>query len=225
MECEFVLEFVVRHVVCRNTAVQSSPLIVTLPGCLPVTLNCRSATIATITLGQVKRVTFGHSHLLNLKTSFVLVHGHGDPSVRASCSFDFFANSSCPDDATPFVYNVEIGMDRPDGDRFGVLNIVYQLMPLSDFEELMSHPIAPRNSVPGQHSPPTSPGRRISVTKRRSPGRSPRSRASGVELPSLSPTGSSIHDRYLRRNELWIGTHSSTHTRVMYGGLGHNTEF
>jgi hypothetical protein len=217
MESEFVLEFVVRHIVCRNPAVQMSPLIVSIPGCLPVTLNCKSATIGKMTYERGRRLTFSHSHLLNLKSSFVLVQGHGDHSVRASCTFDFFALSSSPDDQIPVVYELEVGMDRPMGDRFGLLTCSFQLMPLPEFQDLLSAQRGPRGS--GLAVAPPSPGRRISVTKQGSPRGSRHGSAPELPLLASRPGAPSIHDRYMRRNEGWIGNRSSTHTESPRGAL------
>jgi hypothetical protein len=100
-------------------------------------------------------------------------------------------------------------MDRPEGERFGILSFVYQLMPQIEFEGLLANPVAPvvspRASALESKSSPT---RRIAVVK----VGSPRSVGSGTELPSLSPQRPSIHERYIRRNGLWMGHHSSTHT-------------
>jgi hypothetical protein len=221
MESEFVLEFVVHHIVCRNTAVRSSPLIVSIPGWPSLTLTTKSATIGKLTFERGRRATFTHSHLLNLKTSFVLVRGHGDGTVRASCELDFFAVASTSDDRIPLVYDVEIGMDRPGGDRFGILALAFQLMPLFEFQELLAIPrptAAVRPTRPERTPDGKSPSKRIFVSKQDSP-RSPAGRSApyvpDLQLsPAVStrPTIPSIHERHMRRNELWVGNHCSTHT-------------
>jgi hypothetical protein len=220
MNEELVLEILVRHIVCRNRAVQSSPMVVNIPGSPSVMLNCKSAAIGKITYDRGKRLTFNSTHLQNLKVSFILVQGHGNHTVRASCTFDFFTTVSSTTETVPTVYDVEIGMDRPAGDRFGVLSFVFQLMKLSEFRDLLCAPTrmmgtTARASAVERNPPSPVSGRRISVTKQTSPRQKSRSMASVQELPLLNASGArppSIHERYIRRNEMWIGHHFATHT-------------
>jgi len=215
MESEFVLEFVVHHITCRNASAQRSPLVITVPACPSLTLNPRSATIGKVAYERGKRIIFGHSHLLDLKTSFILVQGHGDHTARASCEIDFFALASVGDRRVPAVYDVEVGMQRPAGDHFGLLNVSFQIMPLGEFTEILAKPVtAPRSPVRTSDSKPSA--KRISVVKQDSP-RSARAGPCVPEIPLSPPLSSrsgaaSIHERYMKRNELWIGNHCSTHT-------------
>jgi hypothetical protein len=55
--------------------------------------------------------------------------------------------------------------------------------------------------------PAAGPARRISVTKQEAPR--PMSASARSAHPADAP---SIHERYMKRNELWIGNHASTHT-------------
>jgi hypothetical protein len=223
LNTEFVLEFVVRNVSCRNTSVRSSPLMISLPGCPPLPLNARTATIGKITYERGKRVTFSHSHLSNLQALIHLLSGHGDQTIRASCSVDFFNIASVSDDRIPTVYDVEVGMDRPNGDRFGILNIAFQLISLREFSDLICPAqITPRvvkfqvatDAAPAKPSP--APVKRISISKQE-PSRAPSAAIKSAHGPDLShPVSSrsalsSIHERYMKRNELWIGHHASTH--------------
>jgi hypothetical protein len=214
MHADFVLEFVVRHIACGNTAVRSSPVVVSIPGFPSLTLKAKSATIG-------KRITFTHSRLLNLKTSFVLVQGHGDHSVRASCQLDFFAVASTGADRIPIVYKVGIGMDRPSGDRFGVMTVSFQLMPLFEFRDIpaVATPPALVRPTRAERTPDgKAQSNRISVTKQESPRSLSGRSAPFIPALQLAPplshrsTVPSIHERYMKRNELWLGNHSSTRT-------------
>ncbi|OHT07304.1 hypothetical protein TRFO_24561 [Tritrichomonas foetus] len=242
---EFILEFVIHHITCKNTSVRSSPLIVTLAGVPDIVLNAKNATVCKISYEKGKRVSFSHSHLLNLKASFVLVQGHGDPTIRATCSFDFFELTSSADEPTPVVYDVEIGMDKPTGERFGIMNCTFQLMPVYEYKQNIqsqtrfrtSSATTPRN---GLKTP-----RKISLKDQQSPRQpqklyqqSPQSTSLQFsphqtqysqqqpyvpEIPipqkntttsfaSRSNLGGSIHERYMKKNELWLGHHCSTHS-------------
>lgn len=255
---EFVLEFVIHNVVCKNTTVRSSPMVVSLPGCPDITLNAKSATVCKITYEKGKRVSFSHSHLLNLKASFVMVQGHGDQTIRASCSFDFFEIVSSADEQVATVYDVEIGMDKPGGDRFGIMNCSFQLMPAYEFESLgqvypSSRPTTARISrqsslsqtrsavttsrgIPASGlsssrgiatggaatSRTASSARRISVSRAETPRDKTTTTRQTPYIPELNlqaPLSSrsqvgSIHERYMKKNEMWIGNHCSTHSET-----------
>jgi hypothetical protein len=170
-----------------------------------VPLNARGATIGKITYERGKRVTFGHSHLTNLKASIYLVFGHGDQSVRASCSVDFFSIAS--DDLIPVVYELEVGMDRPSGDRFGTLSLSFQLMPLREFQDATSPALTRAIKFPENSA---KPARRISVTKTE-PARPMSATGRSAHAADTRSPVPSIHERYMKRNELWIGNHASTH--------------
>jgi hypothetical protein len=154
---DFVLEFVVDHISCLNTTLASSPLVVTIPGCPAFTLNAKSATINKLTYRRGKRITVNGSQLLNLRILFVLVHSHGDHSVRASCEVDFLKWFDRPDDHIPMVYDLEIGMDRPMGERFGVMSLTCQAIRVDAFRQMLAMPNL-------THIPDS--GRRISVIRK-----------------------------------------------------------
>jgi hypothetical protein len=46
---DFVLEFVVDHILCLNITMTTSPLIVTIAGCPPFTLSAKSSTMNKLT--------------------------------------------------------------------------------------------------------------------------------------------------------------------------------
>lgn len=234
---EFVLEFVVHSIACRNTAVKSSPIVVSLPGCVDITLNAKSATVCKITYERGKRISFSHSHLLNLKASFVLVQGHGDSTVRASCSFDFFEIMQAADEQVPTVYDVEIGMDRPGGERFGVMYCSFQVIPTSEFKTVtLIYPSLKTNKTErGIPRPATSATRPRSFTTKKAVTIQRQADISASRTTSAVPTMrtacvpdltlqtppssrsmqlSSIHDRYMKKNEMWLGPHCSTHSET-----------
>jgi hypothetical protein len=189
-------------------------------------MNPRNATIGRITYERGKRITFSHSHLTNLKAVIHVVLGHGDQSLRAFCSIDFFSLSSAGDDRIPTIYDVDIGMDRPTGERFGILNLSFQLMPLREFQEAVGVSVyntprivkfhAPSELAPVRASP--APTKKISVSRQDGARPPPASaRVVHVNEPSQQQqhsgrsTLSSIHERYMKKNELWMGHHASTH--------------
>lgn len=221
---EFILEFVVHHITCKNVSVKSSPLAVTLAGCPDIILNAKTTTVCKITYNKGKRVSFSHHHLANLNASFVLVQGHGDPTIRATCSFDFYELiQNNVDSNVPTVINLEVGMDSPDGERFGVLFLSFQVYPASELEEIQSKA---QSKLSLRNSRPTTPrannsqnreSKRISV--RPATSRTSKSVKDTLVVPELqiqAPLSSrsaisSIHERYMKKNELWIGHHCSTH--------------
>jgi hypothetical protein len=209
-------------------------LIVTLPGCPTLTLNAKSATIRKITYDHGKRIIFSHAQISNLQTTFVLIQGHGDPTVRASISFDFLEIVDSGDHRVRSVYQIEVGMDRPTGGPFGTLSLHVQIIPLDEFQEAFGAPLPTSTALQGTTfqrpaEPPrrvvsqaanlktgASPtGKRIAVS-RHDVGRAPSAR--GPPRPDWQlqmasrPQTPSIHERYMQRNELWIGHHCSTRT-------------
>lgn len=230
---EFVLEFVVHSISCKNTSVRSSPLIITLAGCPDILLNAKSATVCKITYEKGKRISFSHSHLMNLKASFVLVKGHGDQTIRAACSFDFFELTSVNDEFSSIVYELEVGMDKPNGDRFGIMSCSFQIMPVFEYQKATTQTRFRTTTSTVQTPRKLNTQRVISVGKQSQPNTSrsvkPQSITAGQsqKAPMLfqsdasyssrksvqssrSALGSSIHERYMKKNELWIGNHCST---------------
>ena len=232
---EFVLEFVIHSISCRNTAVRSSPLVVSVPGCPDLTLNAKSATVCKITYERGKRISFSHSHLLNLKVSFVLVQGHGDSTVRASCSFDFFEIMASADEQVATVYDVEVGMDKPGGERFGVMSCSFQVIPASEFKSgNFGYPSTrPRTerSIPRPTTSMSSkttgsvPVKKVIAVRKQGDNRTTSAllsaRSMFVPDLNLAPPSSrslqvsSIHERYMKKNERWLGNHCSTHSDTL----------
>lgn len=227
---EFVLEFVVHSITCKNTSVRSSPLVITLPGCPDIVLNAKSASVCKIIYEKGKRISFTHSHLVNLKASFILVRGHGDPTIRSACSFDFFELTSATDDSIPIVYEVEVGMIRPNGGFFGLLNCSFQIMPTYEYKQAIQ-PHSTRTltmnttrSYSKTQTPRKLSSRQITV-KQQTTLQTPRSGTlQRTDIPDLSLSknlsgrissrsnlNGSIHERYMKKNERWIGTHLSTY--------------
>ena len=249
---DYVLEFIVHHISCKNTSVRSSPLIITMPGCIDIVLNAKNSTVCKITYEKGKRLSFSQSHLINLKASFILVQGHGDPTIRAQCGFDFFELTSATEDPVPIVYQVEIGMDKPNGERFGIMYCTFQLMPVYEYRQSQSLNSKTRMSTRASSKLKTP--RKINVSKEEKLIQSrttPQNSLYGLrpqktyqfanyqtqqgswqqqtlvpETPinfkmtssssknsfskSKSRLGSSIHERYMKKNELWLGHHCST---------------
>ena len=227
---EFVLEFVIHNIMCRNTSVRSSPLIVSVPGCPDLTINAKNATVCKISYERGKRISFSHSHLLSLKVSFVLVQGHGDSTVRASCSFDFFEIMSSADEQVPTVYDLEVGMDKPGGERFGVMSCSFQVIPAAEFKKINVATTRPRSDRSQVPRPTTSMSSKttgaipvkkgISVKRQDERTTSAVLSARTMFVPDLnlappssrSAQVSSIHERYMKKNERWLGNHCSTHS-------------
>ena len=233
-DSEYILEFVVHHISCVNTSVQPYPLIITLAGFPDILLNAKSATVCKITYEKGKRVSFSYSHLLNLKASFMLVKSHVDPTIVASCSFDFFELTSSADDL--IVYDVEIGMDKQNGERFGMLNCSFQLMPSGELIQNMRNRFrtstlqTPRNVK----TPRKLTGNKLTQSphqltqnqyfQQQNQSYVPEIQLTQTQLQTQTQTqplskrtsksaiSGSIHDRYMKKNELWIGHHCSTHS-------------
>ncbi|KAK8887598.1 hypothetical protein M9Y10_038649 [Tritrichomonas musculus] len=229
---EFVLEFVVHTITCKNTSVRSSPLVITLPGCPDIILNAKSASVCKITYEKGKRISFTHSHLVNLKASFILVRGHGDPTIRSACSFDFFELTTANDDSVPLVYEVEIGMIKPNGSFFGMMNCTFQIMPTYEYKQALqqtssrSSVLNTTRSYSKTQTPRKITSRQISVKAQTSTLQTPRSgnfqtqrndipdlslsKNLSAKLSTRSTLNGSIHERYMKKNERWIGPHLST---------------
>ncbi|KAK8888032.1 hypothetical protein M9Y10_039092 [Tritrichomonas musculus] len=247
-DSEYILEFVVHYISCVNTSVQPFPLIITLAGFPDILLNPKSATVCKITYEKGKRIGFSYSHLLNLKASFMLEKSYVDPTIIATCSFDFFELTSSADE--PIIYDVEIGMDKPNGERFGMLSCTFQLMPSEELiqslqnrfrtstlqtprttktprkitgNKLTQSPRQPssqsqfyqqtqihqqQNQFYQQQNQPYVPEIQITQTQSQSPTQT----QSLPKKTSRSALGGSIHERYMKKNELWIGHHCSTHS-------------
>lgn len=137
---DFVLEFVVNFITCRNFNAMACPLSVTIPGCPPIELNPKRTSMTKLTYEKGKRLIFQHSRLLDLKVLFELRAGHGNTSVRGKCNFDFFEICDKITENDPTVYEVDVTMLRSDNSRFGVLNCVFQIFPYREYEEIKRSP-------------------------------------------------------------------------------------
>ena len=238
-DSEYILEFVVHYISCVNTSVQPFPLIITLAGFPDILLNPKSATVCKITYEKGKRISFSYSHLFNLKASFMLEKSHVDPTIVASCSFDFFELTSSADE--PIIYDVEIGMDKPNGERFGMLNCTFQLMPPEELIQSMRNrfrtstlqtpraaktprkltgnklPQSPRQITQNQFLQQTQsyvPEIQLTQTQTQMQTQSQTQTTTQplTKRTCRSAIGGSIHERYMKKNELWIGHHCSTHS-------------
>lgn len=233
-DSEYILEFVVHYISCVNTSVQPYPLIITLAGFPDILLNAKSATVCKINYEKGKRVSFSYSHLFNLKASFMLQKSHVDPTIVASCSFDFFELTSSADE--PIIYNVEIGMDKSNGERFGMLNCTFQLMPPEELIQNMRNRFrtstlqTPRTAK----TPRKLTGNKLPQSPRQHTQNQFLQQQTQSYVPDIQLTqtqtqvqtqnqpltkracrsaiGGSIHERYMKKNELWIGHHCSTHS-------------
>lgn len=160
---EFVLEFVVSHITCKNLNAASSPLSIKIPSCTPIELDPRTVTLTKITFEKGRRLIFAHDRLLDLKSVFELRVGHGNPQVRGSCSVDFFEVSNGIDEGSKTVYDIDVAMQRPDRSHFGILHLTFQIFTLRELEEARKQPtlvsprvivkptMPPRGSYSGSH--------------------------------------------------------------------------
>lgn len=137
---EFVLEFVVSHISCKNLKAANSPLIIKIPGCAPIELSPRTVTLTRISYEKGKRLIFGHERILDLNTKFELLLGHGNPQVRGKCQIDFFEVAKRIDEKERTIYEIESAMQRPDGSHLGVLYLTFQIFPVREFEEIRQVP-------------------------------------------------------------------------------------
>lgn len=138
---DFVLEFIVNYVTCRNFNAMACPLSVTIPGCPPIELNPKKTSMTKLTYEKGKRLIFQHSRLLDLKVVFELRAGHGNAAVRGKCSFDFFEISDQITENNPTIYEVDVTLLRSDQSRFGVLNCSFQIFPYREYEEIKKNPM------------------------------------------------------------------------------------
>lgn len=152
-EKDFVLEFVVSHITCKNLNAASSPLWIKIPACTPIELNPKSVTMTKITYEKGRRLLFCHDRLLDLNSIFELHFGHGNPQVRGSCSVDFFEVSNGIDELEKKVYDIDVAMQRPDRSHFGILHMTFQLFTTRELAEAA----APMKKVTAQNIVPQSP--------------------------------------------------------------------
>lgn len=224
---DLVFEFYVKSITCKNMKSISSPLCVNITGCQEIIWSPVTTTICKLTYNRGKRIVFNQTNFQDIKTDFILQQGHGDPTIRASCTFDFYEVYSSNDDDTPTVFNVEAGLNDPNGEPFGTLELQFQIFQYNEFESLMTA----RKKHKASTRPSTSLNTaRVSFTARSqtatvlSAARTPRNTEPGtpvvpkLKLNSTSvPTsarsygGSTIYDRYLNKNQMWLGTRASTH--------------
>ena len=129
---EFVLEFIIHHLECKNNDVRKSPILLSMEGTPDLLISPKIATVCKITYNKGKRIRFSHAYLSDMKATFILLYGHGDPSVRAACSLDFFELIEGSDSSQPKIYEIEIGMNGADGNHFGTLFLSFQVFPAKE---------------------------------------------------------------------------------------------
>jgi hypothetical protein len=225
---DLVFEFLIKSVSCRNVKNVSSPLVINITNCTEITVAPKSTTICKLTYNKGKRIIFNQTNFTNIKTNFTLQHGHGDTSTRATCSFDFYEIYKANDDSEPTVFNIEAGLDDVYGQRFGTLELSFQIFPLSEWESIQNTlaltKTATRVKTVKMETLPSSTKSSSLRFSLRSAGSStsltPRQNNLGeptvprLNLPSAPlssrSAGGSIHDRYMKKNELWLGHHCST---------------
>lgn len=132
---EFVLEFLVSHITCKNLNAASSPLFIKVPTCAPIEMDPRTVTLTRITFEKGRRLIFAHDRLLDLNSTFELHFGHGNPQVRGSCSVDFFEVSNGIDENAKKLYDIDVAMQRPDRSHFGILHLTFQIFTVRELEE------------------------------------------------------------------------------------------
>ena len=206
---DFVLEFIIKNISCKNIHSQSSPLLININGCEEVLISPKNATICKIFYNKGKRFIFHDCNLIDLTTKIFLINGFGDHSIRASCSFNFLEiiNNNLKN-INPIIYQLEIGMDSSEGFRFGFLTLNFQFYQLKELNFIKkTYFIIPENSLNTTRSEIKSLSSRSQNKKDSTLPIIPK-----LDIPSISTrnTNSSIHERYMKKNELWIGTHSST---------------
>ena len=169
VEKEFVLEFMVSHITCKNLNAASSPLWIKIPALVPIELTPRAVTLTRITYEKGRRLLFCHDRLLDLNSIFELHFGHGNPQVRGTCSVDFFQVSNGIDENEKKVYDIDVAMQRPDRSHFGILHLTFQLFTRRELVEAQTPkkvqkmvPQSPRSIVKPVKSargnyPPSSP--------------------------------------------------------------------
>ena len=135
VEKEFVLEFMVSHITCKNLNAAGSPLWIKIPALVPIELTPRAVTLTRITYEKGRRLLFCHDRLLDLNSIFELHFGHGNPQVRGSCSVDFFEVSNGIDENAKKLYDIDVAMQRPDRSHFGILHLTFQIFTVRELEE------------------------------------------------------------------------------------------
>ena len=129
---EFVLEFIIHHLECKNNDVRKSPILLSMEGTPDLLISPKMATVCKITYNKGKRIRFSHAYLSDMKADFILLYGHGDSSVRAACSIDFFELIEGGDTSQAKIYEIEIGMNGADGNSFGTLFLTFQVFPAKE---------------------------------------------------------------------------------------------
>ena len=122
-------------------------------------------------------------------------------------------------------------MIRPNGGFFGMLNCSFQIMPTYEYKQAIQPPISRTSTMNTTRSysktqtPRKLSSRQISVKPQQSTLTTPRSGTlQRTDVPELSLSknltgrlssrsnlNGSIHERYMKKNERWIGTHLSTY--------------
>lgn len=137
---DFVLEFVVHFIMCKNLQANASPLLIQIRDCTPLELNPTEVTLTKLTYEKGKRLYFQHSKLLDLYAKFYLQMGHGNTTIRSQCSFDFFELAKRISEIHPTVYELDAAMVRMDQSKFGVMKISFQIFPLKEYLSILNSP-------------------------------------------------------------------------------------
>lgn len=130
---DYVLEFVVHSITCRNFSAQASPLRISIPLALDMTINPSSTTLSKITYEKGKRIFFNHDNLLNLECKFDLINGHGNFNSRGSCKIDFFTECQEIEKRRPFIYEVNACLISPNNKKIGIMKLSFQMYTFRNF--------------------------------------------------------------------------------------------
>lgn len=132
---DLVFEVIVKSITCKNMKSQSYPLVMEISGSAEVTMYPKLTTICKLTYNKGKRIVFSQSTFSNIKTTFSVLNGCGDTGIKAACTFDFYEIYQANEDLTPTIFDVEAGLDDSNGQRFGTLELSFQLFPYIELQQ------------------------------------------------------------------------------------------
>ncbi|EAY12187.1 hypothetical protein TVAG_003930 [Trichomonas vaginalis G3] len=133
---DLVFEVIIKSITCRNMKSQSYPLVMEISGCTELTMYPKLTTICKLTYNKGKRIIFSQSSFSNIKTTFTVQSGCGDTTPKAACTFDFYEIYQANEDLTATIFDVEAGLDDVNGQRFGTLELSFQLFPYCDLQQI-----------------------------------------------------------------------------------------
>ena len=195
---EVVFEFVVDYIRCNGVNTIPSPLFVSFDSCNDFTLVPKQSTACKLTYQKGKRITTVLDALRDMRVSIQLLNGHGNSSVRASSTFEL---TEVIDLDRPAVYSLEIGLDEPEGSRFGVLKCSMQVLNQTEFVSINENRAAARQKMVKTSRITVRP----STARRDSRTDVPR-----LKIPPVSSRSStSMQDRGLSQDERWTGIRHS----------------